>query len=136
MPIFNFSLEMKNVQEHSLELKRVFRERAYIATEILWEQLYKEVEINLSDNILHIRTGRLISSLPDNSYIDTTANAIKAQVGVTTHYAQYHEFGFRGTVNFGSYSREVNYGGRPYVRPALNRIALNVGAVLATEVNK
>lgn len=55
-----------------------------------------------------------------------------AEVGTNISYGAYHEFGFRGVANVRghmrrghqvrAHTRNVNYAGRPYLRPALDDI--------------
>lgn len=133
--MFKLDLELNGIDDSATNLTRRIKAKAERGLEILWHELYKEVQINLSNNILNIRTGNLIGSLEYTSYIQALNTVITAQVGVDTVYARYQEFGFRGTRNMGSYTQTVNYAGRPYIRPAFDQIALNIGAVLQTAMN-
>lgn len=157
--MFKASVEISGLQEAATGIAQETRIRANIAGERLFHELYKEVEINLSDNVLRIRTGRLIGSMEETSYVEFLKDAVQIQVGVDTPYAAYQEFGFSGSQQVSSFTREVSskfgsvlpapisevvnaftrnvrYKGRPYVRPALAEIEHNVVPVLTVEINK
>ena len=97
-------------------------------------------ETKLSDQVLHVRTGRLRRSI--NSRVEEDGARVYGFVGTNVVYGQRHEMGFSGTENvkahsrlmtvaFGrkvndprqisvrAFSRQIKYAARPFLRPAL-----------------
>jgi phage gpG-like protein len=58
----------------------------------------------LTDQVLHVRTGRLRRSI--NLRLDDEGNQVTASVGTNVEYARVHELGFSGTVNVPQHSRK------------------------------
>jgi phage gpG-like protein len=56
-----------------------------------------QAKVNLSDNVLHVRTGRLRRSI--NVKQTDNAGGVSATVGTNVAYAHVHEFGFSGSVS-------------------------------------
>lgn len=157
--MLSLKIDISGLKESGDEIARDIKTRAYQGASRLFDELYDEVRINLSDNILRIRSGKLIDSMETTSYMESVNDVISAFVGTDTKYAAYQEFGYTGTQQVNGYTRtvssvfgkpiggsveeviaaftrNVNYAGRPYIGPALAKIALNVGAVLSTEINR
>ena len=100
----------------------------------------------LNNQVLHQRSGRLARSIhvkgpTVHGGSGGRMESVEANVGTNVEYAGYHEFGFRGGQNVKAFTREtsmvfgrrldhpvtqhvkpfhrtVNYGGRPFLRPA------------------
>jgi len=58
-------------------------------------QLLVLVKNKLSDDVLHVRTGRLRRSI--NQRVDTDQTTVTGVVGTNVEYAQRLEYGFKGT---------------------------------------
>ncbi len=117
------------------------RARLRVTVEKMAVKLAGLVKSNyLSGQSLQNRTGHLRASV--NERMQVTDNEVAALVGPNTPYAAYQEFGFSGSVSVkehlmlmtqawgrplaaprqvtvSAHSRNVNYAGHPYMRPAL-----------------
>lgn len=69
---------------------------------LMVQKLTKE---KLSDQVLHVRTGRLRRSINVRQMED--AAEVKATIGTNVSYAAVHEFGFTGTVNVKGHLRHA-----------------------------
>lgn len=74
------------------------------------------VKNKLSDDVLHVRTGRLRRSI--TAQFEEGETSIRARVGTNVKYARVHELGFRGTVQVKEHLRmQVTAWGRPMKNP-------------------
>jgi HK97 gp10 family phage protein len=81
----------------------------------------------LSGNPLRSITGALRSSI--NYDVVENGNRVTLKVGSDSPYAAYHEYGYHGVENVRAhtrlgfpvreFTRNVNYAGNPYLRPAI-----------------
>jgi len=79
---------------------------------------------------LDIITRRLRQSITSRADV-VPGRGVVGRIGTNVRYGAYHEFGFHGVVNVrahtrgdqfvGSHTRNVNYGGKPFVRPGLKK---------------
>lgn len=113
--------------------------------------LLRRVKQKLSNDILHVRTGNLRRNWNQIMPVRED-NGWKGGIGSgRTEYAAYHEFGFQGSVQvraharcvsqvYGrkvsnvtaqirAHSRNVDYKGRPYARPALADVRDRIEAI-------
>jgi phage gpG-like protein len=101
----------------------------------------------LSDDVLHVRTGRLRRSI--NVALTASGNAVVGSVGTNVAYAGVHEFGFDGTVTVRAHLRLAKSGKavpvrehpmhmhmpeRSYLRSALQEMAPDVREAIQTAV--
>ena len=116
------------------------RKSVFGAVKELGATLQRRVKEELTGQVLNVRTNRLRSSITLQT--EEAPDHITARVGTNVKYGRYHELGFHGaekvrahdrytsTVfghrlrylalqHVGDHDREVNYGGRPFLRPAL-----------------
>ena len=127
---------------------RISFEKAIAANAMVIESRVKE---KLSGDVLNNRTGQLRASV--HSEMQSDENGVMGVVGANTPYAAYQEYGFVGTEQvrehlrtmrmvFGrmletpksvlvkSFSRNVNYPGRSYLRSTLDEQADQIRADL------
>lgn len=111
----------------------------------------------LSDQVLHVRTGRLRRSV--TSRLDESGNTVTGVVGTNVSYAARHEYGFTGTENvkqhlrmckqaFGrplknpheitvkAFSRHVNYPAHSFLRSALQELQPEVKREIESAMNR
>lgn len=113
-------------------------------------------EDKLSDQVLHVRTGRLRRSI--NQRVESSGSAVYGSVGTNVSYARRHELGFNGTesvrahlrmmktafgrevknprqIQVNAFSRRVNYPAHSFLRSALSdmRDEINAGLQQAVE---
>lgn len=71
--------------------------RAEVAQSIgaLTLRLAARSKMKLSDDVLHVRTGRLRRSITTN--VTDDASGVRGEVGTNVEYARFQEFGFHGT---------------------------------------
>lgn len=73
----------------------------------------------LSDQVLHVRTGRLRRSITFK--LTNGPTTATAQVGTNVSYARAHEYGFTGAVSVRAHLRKSKTGGKPAVVAAHTR---------------
>lgn len=81
-------------------------------------RLAVRVKMKLSDDVLHVRTGRLRRSI--TSKVSDNDSGVTATVGTNLSYAAFQEFGFRGVVNVRQHMRKlVMAWGKPVRSPKM-----------------
>lgn len=103
----------------------------------------------LSDQVLHVRTGRLRRSI--TTKVDNDSGGVVGSVGTVVKYGRVHEFGFDGAVSIRehlrraksgkefsvrAHSRHVHLPERSFLRSALHEVEPDIRAQLETEMNK
>jgi HK97 gp10 family phage protein len=119
--------------------------------------LTARVKEKLSDDVLHVRTGRLRRSI--HGEVTHAPGTVSGTVGTNVEYARRHEFGFVGTENvrasvrmqvkaFGktmknprmvevkAHQHKVNLPERSFLRSALNELAPELQQELYKEFGK
>jgi HK97 gp10 family phage protein len=124
--------------------------------EMLAPKLAGNVKRKLSDDVLHVRTGRLRRSI--NYEVREDAHGVFGTVGTNVEYAKFQEFGFKGaesvrahlrqiTQAFGrsilpkqvpikAHTRNVNHPAHPFLRPALDEMQPEIMAELKGAVDR
>ncbi|MDE1149715.1 MAG: phage virion morphogenesis protein [Azospirillaceae bacterium] len=110
----------------------------------------------LAGEILQRRSGRLANSIHTETEIE--GNRVVSIVGTDVEYAAYHEFGFHGSmtvhrseatraqwsahilgrkaVNKESWTRTVNYAGRPFMKPTFEAALPGIEARMTEALKK
>lgn len=155
--MLNATVSLVGVREAGQAINAYIRGKAQQGLEEIWKQLYQETQINLSNNLLNIRTGNLIDSLESNSWVQLSADKLVAQVGTDTHYAVYQHFGYEGEqqvkahmrtqsfifgkevspfqVAIPDHTRFVSYKGKRYLGIPFDSIARSVGSIIQARIN-
>ena len=76
------------------------------ATEVLAVEMQRRVkEDKLSDQVLHVRSGRLRRSI--NQEVTESASDVRAVVGTNVSYGKLHEYGYHGEVTVKEFIRTI-----------------------------
>lgn len=74
-------------------------------------ELLRLVKQKLSDDVLHVRTGRLRRSI--NTQNQDDGSTFRSSTGTNVVYARVHELGFQGTVQVREHMRQSKNGAFP-----------------------
>jgi len=103
----------------------------------------------LSDQVLHVRTGRLRRSIHADP-IEVVGDMVTGRVGTNVEYAGIHEFGFKGPVSVRehlstsvlgnkftvrSHTREINMPERSFLRSSLTELQGEIRAEVERAVD-
>lgn len=106
------------------------------------------VKDKLSDQVLHVRTGRLRRSI--TQVVETHGEKVEGVVGTNVEYAPIHEYGFSGTETvaasfrtsklgkgFGvtAHTRQVHMPERSFIRSALNELQPDIRTMIERAVS-
>lgn len=123
---------------------------------VLTLRLAVRVKLKLSDDVLHVRTGRLRRSI--TSKVTDDAQGVVGTVGTNVEYARPHEYGFKGTqsvkqslrtitqawgrpiapmqVIVRPHTRKVDYPAKSFLRSALAGMSDEIAEELAQAVKR
>lgn len=153
----SMQVDTSSVASQGSHIERMIRQDSVKAMDVIFNDLMVEAQINLSDNMLHVRSAKLVNSLNSASYSSVTDDLIAVTVGTETDYANYQEWGYQGsqqvsgytrvtdnlfghkvpafTQVIGAHYRSVNYAGKPYMRTAFGRVSISVLAILRSRIS-
>lgn len=93
--------------------------RAQKTVQRLGLMVLARAKAKLSDDVLHVRTGRLRRSVNEETTV--SGSAVTSTVGTPVVYGAAHERGFSGTVNVAEYERRIPHPAKGSAAVALVR---------------
>lgn len=75
------------------------------AVDLMAMKTLARTKLKLSDDVLHVRTGRLRRSI--NQKVTDDGQSIIGEVGTNVEYARFQELGFTGTQNIKAHLRTI-----------------------------
>lgn len=99
------------VQARFLAVQDSTRRRVRDAVNAQGFALLRLVKQKLSDDVLHVRTGRLRRSINTKNQDD--GSTFRSSTGTNVVYARVHELGFQGTVQVREHMRQSKNGAFP-----------------------
>lgn len=104
-------LGAESVQARFLAVQDSTRRRVRDAVNAQGRDLLRLVKQKLSDDVLHVRTGRLRRSISTQNQDD--GSTFRSSTGTNVVYARVHELGFQGTVQVREHMRQSKNGAFP-----------------------
>jgi len=109
------------IQSTNLLSSQMIERLRKVVAKLAVELVAKVKSEKLSDQVLHVRTGRLRRSITFRLN-NSMPNTATATVGTNVSYARIHEYGFKGPVNVRTYMRKAANGGEVVVKAHVRNV--------------